>query len=157
MDELKFCKSCGMILDKGKICKRCTKFIPKNSKIPLNDYSGKPQKKTTQNTSNASSNHKSHKRTVAIYSESRGLELGWDLDTDEKASQRAVFCIKCRKPRGQYDGIWVIPGGKSRSLDPEVKPRRVFLCGFCWSPYKDKKRVSTEEIGLPEDKLFNPL
>ena len=172
ISNLKFCVECGSVLERGKICKKCTPFISKNVKregLTKEQAERKiPQKFFTKKAHGNPAEKQNHKkieefkivrtrrpRTVAIYSESRGLEVGWDIDTPEKGSQRAVFCIKCRNLRAKWEGIWIFPGGKS--LDPLVKSKRVFLCGRCWSPHKSKKKVSVEEIGLPEDQLFNPL
>ncbi|MFW9930930.1 MAG: hypothetical protein ACFFD1_16195 [Candidatus Thorarchaeota archaeon] len=172
--KLKFCPECGTLLENNKICLKCTPFISKDKKrdkIGENDERKLPQRFFTKKTYNLNDKTKIKKnsqkfskketprrsRTVAIYSEDKGLELGWDLDTPEKQGTRAVFCIKCKQPRANWEGLWIIPGGKGRSLDPDVKPRRVFLCGTCWSPYKSRRgRISIEEIGLPEDELFNP-
>ncbi|MHA1990113.1 MAG: hypothetical protein ACW981_06790 [Candidatus Hodarchaeales archaeon] len=172
--KLQFCFECGSVLEKGKICKKCSPFLSKNlkktektkseleKKIPQRFFTKKTHGPGAEQEENEQEQEygfvkKKRPRTVAIYSEERGLEVGWDLDTPEKRSHRAVFCVKCRKLKANWEGIWIVPGGKGRSLDPEIKLKRVFLCGHCWSPYKNRKKVSVEEIGLPEDQLFNPL
>ena len=94
---------------------------------------------------------------MARYSEEGGLEIGWDLETPEKRMTRGVFCVKCHNLRANWEGLWIVPGGRGRSLDPEVKTKRVFLCGTCWSPFRSRRRVQLEEVGLTVDQLFNPL
>ncbi|OLS27582.1 MAG: hypothetical protein HeimC3_03610 [Candidatus Heimdallarchaeota archaeon LC_3] len=174
ISNLKFCVECGTVLERNKICKKCTPFISKNVKrenltkghnerrIPQKFFTKKAHGPPAEEQNNKKKEEyqivrNKRLRTVAIYSEDRGLEIGWDLDTPEKKLTRAVFCIKCRNLRANWEGIWIIPGGKGRSLDPLIKPKRIFLCGRCWSPHKSKKSVSVEEIGLPEDQLFSPL
>jgi hypothetical protein len=173
--NLQFCYECGNLLEKGKICKKCTFFLSKGGKDSANvaaeQYRKAPQRflnknvhmpakqqinpTNTNRSSNITVRHRA--RTVARYSVERGLEVGWDLETPERLMTKAVFCIKCHKVRANWEGLWIVPGGKGRSLDPEVRTKRVFLCGICWSPFKHRSRIELEELGINETQLFNPL
>lgn len=167
-----FCFECGSLKEQGTICKNCTKFLSKKQKISagknknkkneqelLKDQKEREKDKKKKIQQIQSSQEKTkHLRTIAKYSEEEGLEIGWDLETPERSAKKRCFCVKCRNWRERWEGIWVVPGGKGISLDPEVRTKRVFLCGMCWSPYKTKKKIKIdEEEYFLEERMRNPL
>ena len=164
-----FSLKCGTIKLPGSICKKCTPILSKadNRSASMNNgdtktsMSTKNQKKQNLerkkniNTTHAMFQPHRRPRTVARYSLERGLEIDWDLNTPESENVKAVYCIRCGKLKAKWEGIWIIPGGLG-DLDPEVKAKRVFLCGQCWSPARREMRLG-DYFDSDDGNVYNPL
>ena len=175
--DLGICRKCGALKPPGSICKKCTPFLSKADKrsVQVNNNGSSDQltsnkqkkhlpvqkRKKIMSTSHLGSQFHKRPKTIARYSAERGLEIDWDLHTPESERARAVYCIRCGKLKAKWEGIWIIPGGHG-DLDPEVRAKRVFLCGQCWSPGRRGMKVGDylntfNNEDDDNDSVYNPL
>ena len=142
--SFEICFTCGSIKSAGKICKSCTTYVKtperKNyiKKQAVLTKINKQKSKSIQSKSIQANLSKSQRKAIR-YSENRGLE--WDIDISPPTGRRtrANTCIKCKKLKAEWEGVWVKAGGPYASDNPEIRTKRVFLCGQCWSPTKKSK------------------
>ncbi|MHA2366109.1 MAG: hypothetical protein ACXAC7_19270 [Candidatus Hodarchaeales archaeon] len=136
--DLEFCFNCGSLKTVGKICKICTTIIKTKERT---NFLRKLEQETDNN---KIKREKAKKKTPKIkpsrevirYSTDRGFEWDYDIDLPTIRRTRLNICIKCRKLKKEWEGIWVKAGGQYAIDDPEIRVKRVFLCGQCWSPSK---------------------